>query len=90
MMLVGPCTQSLLAQDYPQKTIRLIVPYPPGGTADMLARTIGQEMAERLGQQIIIDNRPGAGGTAEQLAAFRRIEAPRWGKIVTDSGARVE
>lgn len=61
-MLVSPCMQSLLAQDYPQKTIRLIVPYPPGGTADMLARTLGQEMAERLGQQIIIDNRPGAGG----------------------------
>jgi tripartite-type tricarboxylate transporter receptor subunit TctC len=62
VMLVSPCMQSLLAQDYPQKTIRLIVPYPPGGTADMLARTLGQEMAERLGQQIIIDNRPGAGG----------------------------
>jgi tripartite-type tricarboxylate transporter receptor subunit TctC len=61
-MLVSPCMQSLLAQDYPQKTIRLIVPYPPGGTADMLARTLGQEMAETLGQQIIIDNRPGAGG----------------------------
>jgi tripartite-type tricarboxylate transporter receptor subunit TctC len=62
VMLVSPCMQSLLAQDYPQKTIRLIVPYPPGGTADMLARTLGQEMAETLGQQIIIDNRPGAGG----------------------------
>jgi tripartite-type tricarboxylate transporter receptor subunit TctC len=48
-MLVGPCMQSLLAQDYPQKTIRLIVSYPPGGTADMLARTINQKMAESLG-----------------------------------------
>jgi tripartite-type tricarboxylate transporter receptor subunit TctC len=52
----------LLAQDYPVKTIRIIVPYTPGGTADMLARTIGQKMAESLGQQVIIDNRPGAGG----------------------------
>ena len=61
-MLLAPCLQPLLAQDYPQKTIRLIVPYTPGGTADMLARTIGQKMAESLGQQVIIDNRPGAGG----------------------------
>lgn len=62
VILVAPCMQPLLARDYPEKTIRLIVPYTPGGTADMLARTIGQKMAESLGQQVIIDNRPGAGG----------------------------
>jgi tripartite-type tricarboxylate transporter receptor subunit TctC len=61
-MLVAPCMQPLLAQDYPAKTIRIVVPYPAGGTADMLARTIGQKMTESLGQQVIIDNRPGAGG----------------------------
>jgi tripartite-type tricarboxylate transporter receptor subunit TctC len=54
--------QPLLAADYPEKTIRIIVPYTPGGTADMLARTIGQKMAASLGQQVIVDNRPGAGG----------------------------
>ena len=54
--------QPVLAQGYPEKTIRIIVPYTPGGTADLLARTIGQKMAESLGQQVIIDNRPGAGG----------------------------
>ena len=62
VMLIAACMQPSLAQDYPDKTIRIIVPYPPGGTADMLARTIGQKMAESLGQQVIIDNRPGAGG----------------------------
>jgi tripartite-type tricarboxylate transporter receptor subunit TctC len=62
LMLIAACMQPLLAQDYPQKTIRIIVPYTPGGTADMLARTMGQRMAQGLGQQIIIDNRPGAGG----------------------------
>jgi tripartite-type tricarboxylate transporter receptor subunit TctC len=61
-LLVAASTQPLLAGDYPEKPIRLIVPYPPGGTADMLARTIGQSMAIGLGQQIIIDNRAGAGG----------------------------
>lgn len=61
-MLIAASMQPLLGQDYPEKTIRIIVPYSPGGTADMLARTMGQKMAESLGQQVIIDNRPGAGG----------------------------
>ncbi|MEO8005643.1 MAG: tripartite tricarboxylate transporter substrate binding protein [Betaproteobacteria bacterium] len=53
---------ALHAADYPEKPIRLIIPYTPGGTADMLARTLGQKLTESLGQQIIVDNRPGAGG----------------------------
>ena len=61
-MLIAAGMQPLLAQEYPAKTIRIIVPYTPGGTADLLARTMGQKMAAGLGQQIIIDNRPGAGG----------------------------
>jgi tripartite-type tricarboxylate transporter receptor subunit TctC len=54
--------QPIPARDYPEKPIRLIVPYTPGGTADMLARGIGQKLSESLGQQVIVDNRPGAGG----------------------------
>ncbi len=49
------------AQSYPTKPITLIVPYPAGGANDMLGRLIGQKMAEKLGQQIIVDNKPGAG-----------------------------
>jgi len=53
-----------LAQDaagYPSRTIRYIVGYTPGGTADMLARAVGQKLAAAWGQQVIVDNRPGAG-----------------------------
>jgi tripartite-type tricarboxylate transporter receptor subunit TctC len=48
------------AQAYPAKQVTLIVPYPPGGGTDFFARTVGQKMAESLGQPVIVDNRPGA------------------------------
>ena len=51
------------AQSYPAKPVRLVVPFPAGGATDILARTISQRASEKLGQQIVIDNRPGAGGT---------------------------
>jgi tripartite-type tricarboxylate transporter receptor subunit TctC len=49
------------AQDYPARPVRLVVPYPAGGTTDILARIIGQYLSEHLGQQFVIDNRAGAG-----------------------------
>jgi len=58
------------AADYPTKPIRLIVPFPPGGGNDILARAIGQRLAEVIGQQIVVDNRGGAGGMlGAELAA---------------------
>lgn len=55
--------QGAWAQDnYPVKPIRIVVPYPPGGASDVTARILGQKMAESWGQQVVIDNRPGANG----------------------------
>ena len=50
------------AQSYPTKPVRIIVPFPPVGAADLLTRTLGQKLTEAWGQTIIVDNRPGAGG----------------------------
>jgi tripartite-type tricarboxylate transporter receptor subunit TctC len=61
-LLCSAIAPSLAADsDYPNRPIRWVVGYPPGGTTDLLARLMGQWLSQRLGQQVIIDNRPGAG-----------------------------
>src|SRR5262245_37672848 len=60
--LVFLCPALAVAQDFPNKTIKLIVPFPPGGPNDIIARVVGQRMSEILKQPIVIDNRSGQGG----------------------------
>src|SRR6516162_5749545 len=59
------------AQAYPSRPVRLIVPLAPAGASDITARLIGQWLTERLGQQFVIDNRPGGGGNIGTEAAVR-------------------
>jgi tripartite-type tricarboxylate transporter receptor subunit TctC len=56
-------TTTVPAQDYPNKPVRLIIPFPPGGSNDVVGRLIATHLSERLGKQVVVDNRgAGAGG----------------------------
>jgi tripartite-type tricarboxylate transporter receptor subunit TctC len=71
VVLLGPFTGPCLAQDYPTRPIRIIVPFGAGGPADVAARLIGNVLQESLGQPLVIENRPGAGGVIGTLEAAK-------------------
>ena len=70
-IVLGVSGVSAVAQTYPAKPIRVIVTFPPGGPSDFVARAIGQKLTEAWGQQVIVDNRGGAGGVIGVEAAAR-------------------
>lgn len=64
-------SQNAFAQSFPTKPLRLIIPFPPGGGSDVVGRIIAQKLSERLGQQVVVDNRGGAGGSIGTEATVR-------------------
>ena len=71
LALLGLVSSLALAQEYPTKPIRILVPYPPGGVTDVAARLVAPKMSETLGQPIIIENQPAAGGVVATNALAR-------------------
>ena len=73
VLLAALAASSAHAQTYPNRPIRLIVPFAAGGAVDVLARLLGSKLSDQLGQPVIVENRPGAGGT---LAADAVAKSP--------------
>jgi tripartite-type tricarboxylate transporter receptor subunit TctC len=71
------------AQPYPNKPVRLVVPWPPAGVSDVLARTIASALGDSLGQQVIVENRPGAGGTLG-VGAVAKSQPDGYTLVATD------
>jgi len=78
--LCAVCTGAAFGQAYPSKPIRIVAPFAPGGGTDLIARVAAQKMTESLGQQTVVDNRPGAGGV---LGAELGAKAPPDGYTFT-------
>jgi len=72
--VAAPAAAWAQAANWPSKPVRIIVSFPPGGTSDIVARLIGQHLTEKFGQQFLVDNRPGAGGTVS--GDLTKKEAP--------------
>src|SRR4029434_7778376 len=68
---VALCFGTAAAQSYPTKAVRLIIPFPPGGSNDIVGRFIATKLSERLGKQVVPDNRGGAGGVIGTEAAAK-------------------
>src|SRR5580700_6606685 len=77
--LIAGAGAARAADDYPNHSVRWLVGYPPGGSTDICARLIGQYLSERLHQQFVVENKPGAGNN---LAAEMAVKAPADGYTV--------
>src|SRR5262245_2100632 len=96
--LVSGWRTDALAQSYPERPVRMLIAFPGGGTIDTLGRILAQKLTEAWGQNVVIENRPGAGGNRRRgggevcarrlYAAFRRANARRQRDAAAEQGVR--
>ena len=83
LVLICALAGQALAQPFPAKPIRIVVPWTPGGVTDVLTRAVALQMSESLGQQVVVENRPGAGGTIG-IAAVTKSPPDGYTLVMTD------
>jgi len=83
LSIVALCSPFAQAQNYPAKSIRLIIPFPPGGATDLLGRLVAQKLGERVGQTVVAENRTGGGGN---IGADYTVKAPADGYTIMIAG----
>jgi len=82
----GAMTSALAQTDYPSRTIRFLVPYPPGGPTDLMARLLQPEMQARLGATVVVENKSGAGGNLGTAEVARQAPADGYTLLLAASG----
>ena len=85
LLTVCSITHAAEADNYPQKPIHLIVPFPPGGAVDILGRLLGQHLSEQFNQSVVIDNRPGANGNLA-MEALVKLPADGYSLLIAGNG----
>lgn len=89
VIAISLAVPDVLAQDYPNKPIRLIVPFGAGGGSDYVGRLVGQKLTEQMGQTVVVDNRPGAASLlGTELAA--RAAPDGYTLLLADSGFTID
>ena len=75
-LLLAFMATSVWAQSWPTRPVRMIIAFPPGGPTDLVSRVLAQRLSEQLGQQVIVDNKPGAGGNLAAELAVISLSVP--------------
>ena len=78
-------SKGALAQDWPSKAINLVVPFPAGGSNDVVARLVGESARKRLGQAVLVDNKPGANGSLGVETTLRAAKDQHTFLVASDS-----
>lgn len=86
------CPIAAQAQGYPDRTVKIVVPYPAGGGTDTVARSIAQRLSDAWRQPVVVENRPGAAGgnSRQEFAASLRKEGAHWARLVKATGAKLD